>query len=385
MSSDISASPERRLACAALSRTVTLDDPDFRGLYPRLTPEEVWDRLVTGRGLPDALRETTRRAVAAADPQRDLDAIAELGGTLVCPGDADWPVALDDLGERRPVALWVRGSSTLTAATERAVAIVGSRAATPYGTHVAAELAVDLGDRGWPTLSGGAYGIDAAAHRGSLASHAELTVAVLACGIDVAYPSGNRRLFADIAEAGVLISEWAPGASPTRVRFLWRNRLIAALGRGTVVAEMGGRSGARRTCTEAAGLGRPVMAVPGPVTSSVSAGCHALLRSGQAQLVTCADDVLALVDPIAVPADLAVVLSQLSPDAHRVLGCLDPLECLTARQVAGLCNVNIATIEVLLDALCGHGLVDPVANVGYRLGSEALALESGDARTPAAR
>jgi DNA processing protein len=368
------ASAERRHACAALSRAVALDDAAFRRLYPRLTPEEVWARLVAGE-VPADLAAATRRAVAAADPQRDLDAVAALGGRLVCPGDEEWPEALDDLGDRRPLALWVRGPVSLRELAARAVAIVGSRAATPYGNQVAAELAVELGERGWSTVSGGAYGIDAAAHRGALAAGA-LTAAVLACGVDVSYPSGNRRLFDDIADAGLLVSEWPPRSSPTRLRFLWRNRAIAALGRGTVVVEMGHRSGARRTCTEATRLGRYVMAMPGPVTSPVSVGCHGLLRSREAELVTSAREVLELVGRLddaaePEPEDAATLRDRLGREAQRVLDALDPLEFLTPEQVGAESQQDPARLDVLLDALCEHDLV--VRSDGrYRLGPAAL-------------
>lgn len=368
------ASDERRLACAALSRAVTVDDRDFRAVYPRLPPEEVWARLVAGADLPEGLVASTRRAVAAADPERDLENAERLGARLVCPGDAEWPPLLDDLGERTPVAFWARGPASLTEATTYAVSIVGSRAATPYGNEVAAELAVELGDRGWSTVSGGAYGIDAAAHRGSLAAGA-LTVAVLACGVDVSYPSGNRRLFEEIAAESLLVSEWPPGASPTRLRFLWRNRVIAALGRGTVVVEMGYRSGARRTCTEAARLGRYVMAVPGPVTSPVSVGCHGLLRTREAECVTSARDVLELVsrvgDVAPEPETPSTARDRLGRDAQRLLDALDPLEFLGPDQIATECQLDPATVDVVLEALVEHDLV--VCHAGrYRLGPAAL-------------
>ncbi|MDQ1711017.1 MAG: processing protein [Frankiaceae bacterium] len=368
------ASAERRLACAALSRAVAPDDTAFRKLYPRLPPEEVWARLVAGTVSAD-LAAATRRAVAAADPERDLDAVASRGGRLVCPGDEEWPEALDDLGGRRPLALWVRGPASLREIAARGVAIVGSRAATPYGNQVAAELAVDLAERGWWTVSGGAYGIDAAAHRGALAAGAP-TAAVLACGVDVSYPSGNRRLFDEIAGSGLLVSEWPPGASPTRLRFLWRNRVIAALGRGTVVVEMGHRSGARRTCTEAARLGRHVMAMPGPVTSAVSVGCHALLRAREAELVTSAGDVLELVARIGdesaqEPEDQSTRRDRLGREAQRVLDALDPLEFLTPEQVAAESQQDPAALDVLLEALCEHDLA--VCSDGqYRLGPAAM-------------
>ncbi|HEX8004494.1 MAG TPA: DNA-processing protein DprA [Mycobacteriales bacterium] len=368
------ASDERRLACAALSRVVAVDDPAFRAVYPRLAPEEVWARLRAGAGLPEALLAATRKAVAAADPARDLDTAAGLGARLVCPGDAEWPSSLDDLGDRVPVALWALGPVSLVEATAHSVSIVGSRAATPYGNQVAGEIAVEIGDRGWATVSGGAYGIDAATHRGSLAAGA-VTVAVLACGVDVSYPSGNRKLFADIASEGLLVSEWAPGASPTRLRFLWRNRVIAALSRGTVVVEMGHRSGARRTCAEAARLGRYVMAVPGPVTSPVSVGCHALLRAREAECVTSADEVLELVsrlgDVPAAPEPPAKARDRVGRDAQRVLDALDVLEFLTVEQIAAASQQDPTAVEVLLEALVEHDLA--ICHAGrYRLGPVAL-------------
>lgn len=369
-----SASDERRIACAALSRAVALDDTEFRALYPRLTPEEVWARVRDG-DVPESLRGATRGAVKAANPRRDLDALAAVDGRLVCPGDDEWPDALDDLGDRRPVCLWARGPGRLDDVATRSVAIVGSRAATSYGNEVATELAVDLSDRGWATVSGGAYGIDAAAHRGALAAGAT-TVAALACGIDVSYPSGNRGLFAKIAETGVLVSEWPLGSSPTRLRFLWRNRVIAALSRGTVVVEMGHRSGARRTCTEAARLGRYVMAMPGPVTSAVSVGCHALVRSREAELVTSVRDVLELVSRLGdelppEPSSPAGVRDRLGQDAKRVLDALDPVEYLAPDEVAIASQLDPADLDLLLDALCEHELA--VCSQGrYRLGPAAL-------------
>ena len=183
----------------------------------------------------------------------------------------------------------------------RSVAVVGARACTPYGEHVAAEIGAGLADRGWTVVSGGAYGIDAAAHRGALAVDAP-TVAVLACGVDVAYPAAHDRLLATVRAVGVVVSELPPGARPTRRRFLDRNRVIAALARGTVVVEAAVRSGALNTAGHAEGLSRTVMAVPGPVTSATSAGCHELLRTRAAALVTDAADVLDQVGDLVVDA-----------------------------------------------------------------------------------
>lgn len=171
-------------------------------------------------------------------------------------------------------------------ALARSVAVVGARAATGYGVHVATELGYGLADREWTVVSGGAYGIDAAAHRGAL-NAGGATVAVLACGVDRPYPMGNSALFDRIAETGLLVSEWMPGAEPLRPRFLIRNRVIAAGTRGSVLVEAAARSGATQTLRRALALGRSGMVVPGPVTSAMSVGAHELLReSPQARLVT---------------------------------------------------------------------------------------------------
>ncbi|WP_378570275.1 DNA-processing protein DprA [Nocardiopsis mangrovi] len=219
-----------------------------------------------------------------------MSAAADIDSRLVVPGDPEWPHQLDRLAERRPYALWVRGAHDLRNACLRSVAVVGSRAASSYGLHVTGDLAWALAERSWTCVSGGAYGIDSAAHRGALAGGAP-TVAVLASGLDLGYPRGNEGLFADIAVRGTLVSEHPPGTAPTRHGFLVRNRIIAALTPGTVVVEAGLRSGALNTARHALDLCRVLMAVPGPVTSALSAGCHRLLREWRAVCVTDATDV----------------------------------------------------------------------------------------------
>ncbi|MGH8918654.1 MAG: DNA-processing protein DprA, partial [Actinomycetes bacterium] len=206
---------------------------------------------------------------------------------------------------RAPVALWVRGAARLADLEDRAIAVVGARAATGYGEHVAAEFGYGLAEAGITVVSGAAFGIDGAAHRGALAAQGR-TLAVQACGLDRAYPAGHHRLLNQIVERGAVISEYPPGVRPARYRFLVRNRLIAALATGTVVVEAGVRSGARRTASAAAALGRIVMAVPGPITSALSVGCHLLMRDEQAVLVTRVAEVLEAVGPIG--TDLAPVL-----------------------------------------------------------------------------
>jgi DNA processing protein len=181
--------------------------------------------------------------------------------------------------------LWLRGQADLRYACLRSVSVVGSRAASAYGTHVATELAAGIAERGWNAVSGGAFGIDAAAHRGALAADG-LTIAVLASGLRYGYPRGHHDLFQAIAGQGVLVSECPPDRAPTRPGFLIRNRIIAALSRGTVVVEAALRSGALNSAKHARELRRPVMAVPGPVTSEQSAGCHELIREWGALCVT---------------------------------------------------------------------------------------------------
>lgn len=225
---------------------------------------------------------------------------ARFGAGLLVPSDPDWPSGVDELGEHAPLALWARGDRTLLGRLDRSIAIVGARAATGYGEHVTVEASSGLVDRGFTIVSGAAYGIDGIAHRAALAS-AGSTVAFLAGGVDRFYPAGHEALLTRIVERGVVVSEVPPGTAPTRWRFLQRNRLIAAASRATVVVEAGWRSGSLNTAHHAAELGRPIGAVPGPVTSSASAGCHKLLREGPAICVTNADDMAELVtgdDPV---------------------------------------------------------------------------------------
>jgi len=233
----------------------------------------------------------------------DLLAADRCGARLVIPEDREWPAAV--MGGFAaasemlpPLGLWVRGGALLPGPWG-AVTVVGSRASTPYGVRVAAELAGGLAAAGRCVVSGAAFGIDAAAHRGALATNdfvgaGPVTVAVLACGIDRAYPSAHQVLLDAIAERGAVVSEYPPGTTPARHRFLVRNRLIAAMGEATVVVEAGRRSGSTATFRAARELNRVVAAVPGPVTSALSAGCHELIANEGALLVTGAADVLGL-------------------------------------------------------------------------------------------
>ncbi|WP_328878933.1 DNA-processing protein DprA [Streptomyces sp. NBC_00299] len=272
----------------------------------------------------------------AAEPGRDLAVAQEAGVRFLCPGDIEWPGQLDDLGDARPLGLWVRGRASLRLWALRSVAVVGARACTEYGAHMAATLAGGLAERGWVVVSGGAYGVDGAAHRGALGSGGA-TVAVLACGVDRPYPRGHTQLINRIAEQGLVIGELPPGDHPTPSRFIVRNRVIAALTRGTVVVEAAHRSGSLVTARAAQRLGRHTMGIPGPATSGLSAGVHELLR-GDAVLVTDAAEVVELVGDMGelAPERRGPVLPRdlLEPGARRVLAALPGRRAARADEVA---------------------------------------------------
>ena len=220
------------------------------------------------------------------NPERTLEKIESCGARLLTPHDEDWPLSLSDLSSP-PIALVYKGDSSLLRSPS--VAIVGTRNPTPYGVRNAQEFAAGFVDRGWTITSGGAYGIDSAAHKGALIAEGS-TIAVLASGLDIAYPAGNVRLFAEIADSGILISEVLPGTPAIPARFLTRNRVIAALSRATLVVEAAFRSGSLRTAHDAAELMRLVMAIPGPISSPTSEGCHRLIGERAAELVTSVSD-----------------------------------------------------------------------------------------------
>lgn len=292
---DLSMSGDRgpeRLARAALSRLVEPRDKAVHTLLEAVGPEEAVRRIRAGGGQLARFAER----VVRLDVARDLAVGARVGARVVIPGDAEWPAGLDDLAIP-PWCLWVRGRLRLDEVAARSVAIVGARISTAYGQSIAADLGASLASQGWTVVSGAAFGIDAAAHRGALAVDGP-TVAVVAGGVDRVYPAAHDSLFARIVEHGCIVSEVAPGSAPMKSRFLSRNRLIAAMTAGTVVVEAGLRSGSLNTLNHANELSRPVAAVPGPVTSMSSAGCHEAIRSKGATLVTSAAEVLELVGRI---------------------------------------------------------------------------------------
>ncbi|MBV9593655.1 MAG: DNA-protecting protein DprA [Actinobacteria bacterium] len=329
-------------------------------------------RAIVAGTVPDDVAAVTAARRDRTDPDADLDVAARHGIRLLVPESARWPTtafaalqrAATAAGAARrvelmamatpPLALWVKGSLD-EALPVRSVAIVGSRSSTAYGDAVAAELAFGLARRGVVVISGGAFGIDAAAHRAALAAEGA-TVIVSAGGLDRPYPAAHANLFERVAHAGALISESPPGTAPQRHRFLSRNRLIAALAGGTVVVEAALRSGALNTAAHCVNQGRPLMVVPGPVTSGRSAGCHALLRREgySALLVESVDDVIGVVGRISEVAVRTAVNTNTGSDMSR-RGRLDSVDALARRVFDGLPARGSISVERLASR-CGFDI-----------------------------
>lgn len=274
---------------------------------------------------------------------------------LLIPTDPAWPAGLDDLGPHAPLALWLRGNESTLQSSGESIALVGARAATGYGEHVAMEASAGLVDRGYTIVSGAAYGIDGMAHRAALASSGQ-TIAVLAGGVDRFYPSGHEALLTRIVEEGAVFSELPCGAAPTKWRFLQRNRLIAAISRATVVLEAGWRSGSLNTAGHAAALGRPLGAVPGPVTSAASAGCHRLIREFGAACVTNADEMAELAPLHTATANPHDAQSEyettgVSSNQVRIIDALSTRSARPVDDIASRSGLSIATVQGLLGAM----------------------------------
>jgi DNA processing protein len=368
-----------RLARLALSRLVEPGSWPLFAAVRQAGAVAVWDALRRGRpvaGLSRALVAAAAARAAVHEPLEDVRALAACGGRLVVPSDEEWPAERLEwpdrvLDDAPPLALFVRGSLPLARTVDRSVAVVGARAATAYGVAVARDLSCGLADRGATVISGGAYGIDGAAHTGALASARSPTVAVLACGVDVSYPRGHDRLLARVAEQGLIVSEVGPGCPPTRARFLVRNRVIAALSLGTVVVEAALRSGSLSTAARADALSRERMAVPGPVTSAQSAGAHELLRTG-ATLVTSAAQVLQAVGRIGEdglpPAPRGPVQARdaLSETVRAVLDQVPVRGGIGEAGLARAAGVSTLVVQQVLPPLVVAGLVQRTDD-GWRL------------------
>jgi len=338
-------------------------------------PPELADAAAYGRigGLGRSIERWAARLGAVPTKSR-LAAWENAGIRVVCPGDPEWPTQLEVLGDTQPVVMWLCGSADLRFACLRSVSMVGARAATAYGTHVAMEMAAALAERGWTVVSGGAFGIDACAHRGALSANG-VTVAVLAGGLSYGYPQGNHELFAAIRGQGVLVSEWPPDRRPTRPGFLVRNRVIAALSCGTVVVEAGLRSGALSTARHARDLCRPLMAVPGPVTSQMSEGCHEIIREWSALCVTTAQDVIEHVSPAgeglgARRRGPAYPRDRLDPVSTAVLEAVPARTGAGPAAIAVAAGVDLNTAIGSLGALAAAGFVERCAR-GWRIRKKA--------------
>lgn len=295
-----------------------------------------------------AARERWRPRMRVVD---DLLSLARRSHvTLVTPEHADWPTRLDDLGPFAPLCLWVRGDPRLLGGAAPAVALVGARAHSAYGDHVARELAAESAVAGIAVYSGAAYGIDGAAHAAALAAGG-VTVAVMAGGLERTYPTGHVDLVERIANSGAVIAEVPCGTAPTKHRFLARNRLIAALSDGTVVVEAGWRSGALNTAHHAQAIGRPVGVVPGPVTSASSRGCHRLLRESDAVCVTGIEDVRELIGAERTTLAAEPLSEGRTDDRTRVLDALSARSPRPAEDIARRAGMSVGDATTLLGLL----------------------------------
>jgi DNA processing protein len=362
---------ETAVALAGLLRVCEPPSAALSAFTQKVGPVAAWEGVLARRAPRAVLAATSARtahvppAELIARAERDLAVAGGCGARIIGADDAEWPAAAlhgfagalarGVRGAGPPFALYLRGRA-LTGLPVNGVTIVGSRASSAYGQRVTGEMAYELAASGLVVVSGAAFGIDTAAHRaalqaartgltGSRPSSAPVTVAVLACGIDRAYPEANRVLLDEIGGCGSVVSEYPPGTTPARHRFLVRNRLIAALGAGTVVVEAGRRSGTLSTAAAAEQLGRVVMAIPGPVTSAMSVGCHLLLADRFAQLVTGAGDVLAAVGLAATGATTSDGASSPGVDPAHPTDGLDPV---TARVYDALPAVEMTSVEEMV-------------------------------------
>jgi DNA processing protein len=354
-----------RSARIMLSCAMDGGDLAVADLVQNLGADGAWAKIIEGALGEPAAERASRVSIDVVEPLAQAAAMR-----FIVPGDDEWPDGLNDLRraesiQRRggePLGLWLRGTGHLAHLMQRSVAIVGSRAATAYGNGIATDLGADLAEQGVTVVSGGAFGIDVAAHRGALAAGGP-TVCVLANGVDVAYPPAHAAIFETLAKDHLLVSELPPSANPTRVRFLARNRLIAAMSRGIVVVEAALRSGARNTASWALGCGRPLMAVPGSVYSRASAGPHLMIRNGQAVLVTSAAEVLELI------SDMGEAMLPFSHGQSRATDALTEtqlavFEAIPARRRASVgdialaAGVSVPTCLSALTALDSAGLVE---------------------------
>lgn len=375
----MSAPEAERLARVGLSLLTEPGDPRVASVVADAGAQVLYAEVLQQRADRAAreLRDDATSRLGGQDPAGALADAERAGLRFVVPGDTEWPTQLDDLAhapalQQRggpPLGLWARGPLTLDRLAT-SVAVVGSRSATTYGADVAAQVGAVVARAGSPVVSGAAYGIDQAAHRGALGGGG-VTVAVLACGADRIYPSGHRDLLEHLAREGAVVSETPPGGAPMRIRFLSRNRIIAALASGTVLVEAAVRSGALNTANWASRLHRPLMGVPGPVTSAPSQGVHQLLRSGAATLVTSGAEVLEVVAPVGEhvaeePRGRVRARDRLSNRDQQVLDAVPVQAGALADSVARTAGVALLDVASALERLRTQGFVERHED-GWRL------------------
>jgi DNA processing protein len=369
-------SEEERLARVALSRLTEPGEPRIASLVAQLGAIRLRELLSDSAQSTPVARDVASR-LRVVDPAADLERATRQGLRYLIPGDAEWPTQVDDLMRAElldhrggpPLGLWVQGPTGLDQLA-RAVAVVGARSATTYGADTAASIAGSLVRSGHPVVSGAAFGIDQAAHRGALAVEGA-NIAVLACGADRSYPSAHHDLLEHLRRTSAVVAEVPPGCAPTRGRFLSRNRLIAALSRGTVVVEAAARSGALNTASWASRLNRHLMGVPGPVTSAQSQGVHQLIRAGAASLVTRGEEVLEIVGEAGAhlttpPRGPTRRRDRLPPRDARVLDAVPLARPAPVDSIATTAGMALLDVQAALRRLARDGLVE-LASQGWRL------------------
>lgn len=331
-------------ASAALSALI--DKRTSAEIVQKVDPDARAERAALTREIDDALARWRPRTKSAA-AVRALRLAAHLGVRFSTPGDAAWAKGVDDLGVHAPIGLWWRGQIESMRTMNRSIALVGARAATGYGEHVAMEASAGLVERGFTIVSGAAYGIDGMVHRAALASQG-VTIAFLAGGVDRFYPSGHESLLSSIVDTGAVVSELPCGSAPTKWRFLQRNRLIATASQATVILEAGQRSGSLNTAGHAAAAGRPLGAVPGPVTSPASAGCHRLLREFDARCVSNAAEMAELMAFEGSAHDAPAGRSGPSAEQVRVLDALSMRSQRDVNDIASRCGLSVGAVIAAL-------------------------------------
>lgn len=367
---------EERLARVALNKLGEPGEIKMTSLVAELGAVRLRE-LLLGEADLDGLGDAVSARLDTVDAERDLERAERAGLRFVVPGDVEWPTQLDDLADAGalherggpPIGLWVRGPVRLDALTT-SVAVVGSRDATSYGDEIASEIAATCAGAGLTIVSGAAVGIDRAAHRGAVVADGP-TVAVVACGADRVYPVAHQAMFDHIGREGAIVSETPPGGSPLRIRFLARNRIIAGLARGTVVVEAAIRSGALNTASWTSRLNRPLMGVPGPITSGASSGVHEQIRRGAMSLVTCGADVLELISPagehlVEHARAEATARDALTAQQRQVLDAVPVASPASSASIARTAGLGVRTVGGALALLQTAGLVERQP-AGWRL------------------